>query len=338
MKEMKTELTEQELRARLERLCRPADRLGRVATDAEAYVYGERKGRLWLGAYHASTSKSPGLAADRLNLRMHTEEDGRVTVSYRFGRHPALLIPYLWVVAVGIATAVRAVLGWIKGDVDAGSIPLFALFLMGFGAFGLYGKPAERRALEAHLRYLCGLDTASEETAADVPADGEKPQMADIADMEELYPLRLIFGGREYLTLYGYRASEEGERAVLLHGKGCLLCFRDAAQMRRFCEERGVETAGEPETVGFDTPITPNTPRARILNRWNRLSLMAEALERPFEGDEEAHGALYETLLASALPGAEGESEPLEDLQVEELEQVFGGQAELFAGFTLWRE
>jgi hypothetical protein len=108
--------------------------------------------------------------------------------------------------------------------------------------------------------------------------------------------------------------------------------------MRRFCEERGVDMAGEPETVSMDAPITPATSPVRILNRWNRLSLMAEALGCPFEGDEESHGSLYEYLLNRSLPMAEGESTPLEDSQVEELAQVFRGQAALFSGFTLWRE
>ena len=71
--------------------------------------------------------------------------------------------------------------------------------------------------------------------------------------------------------------------------------------MERFCGERGIEIVGVAEILRFDEPISEVTSPDQILNRWNRLSLMAEALGRSFAGDGEAHAELYECLFNRTL-------------------------------------
>lgn len=343
MKILKTQLTEEQFRERMSRLCRPVER--RMECEAFVFRQEEKKERFWLGVHHGAKSKHPGLAEDRIDGRLHRDPDGLVTVSYRFGRHPALFCVYLAAVLWGMALAVTVVMEWIGGQGDGGKHSLLALFLLVLGTVGLWGKASERRALESHLRYVCGLDTPTEERTAETGDDGllagapngaphgEAPQMADVS---EVYPLRMIYDGQEYLTLYGY--PQDGDVAELLHGGGRLWRFRDSAQMLRFCEGRGLSLEETEELLRFDAPVTEGTPPTQILNRWNRLSLMAAALRQPFEGDEECHGPLYEILLARSLPMSEEGDTSLSEEQVEEVRQVFAEQDSLFAGFVLWRE
>ena len=326
MKILKTQLTEEQLRGRMERLCQPMSRRDKEFVGCEAFIYEEKNGKFRLGVHHSAKSKNPGHAADCICGKFSSEPDGRVTVSYRFGKLPAFFVLYLVVLALGIALAVWSAIG-IAGDQDAaGRRGATALFLLTVSVIGFCGKASERRTLESHLRYIC----QSDEPAEGMP-DGAEPHLTD---MDEVFPLCMVFEGREYLTLYGY--AEDGETPRLLGGEGALWCFRDAAQMERFGAGQGVEIVGKAEVLRFDEPISSVTSPDHILNRWNRLSLMAEALGRPFEGDGEAYGELYDDLFNRTL--SVDEDIPLEAEQVEELGRVFEGQGELFAGFCLWRE
>lgn len=327
---LKTQLTEEQLRERMERLCQPMSRRDKELVSCETFLYEEKNGKFRLGAHHSAKSKNPGRMADCICGRFSAESDGRMTVSYRFGKLPAFFIMYLVCLALGLALAVWTVMGIMDGKDAAGSCGGISLFFLIVSAIGFCGKASERKALESHLRYICEVDEAAEAMPADVEPG--------LSDMDEVFPLRLVFEGREYLTLYGY--ADDGETPRLLGGEGYLWCFRDSAQMERFCGERGIEIVGVAEILRFDEPISEVTSPDQILNRWNRLSLMAEALGRSFAGDSEAHAELYECLFNRTLSvdvATDGDA-LLEAEQVEELGQVFDGQAELFAGFTLWRE
>ena len=333
MNVLKTHLTEGQFRDRLGRLCKPMKGLGRDLSKCEAFVYEEKQGRFWLGAHHGAKSKNPGLSADRIEGRFCAETDGTVTVSYRFGRHPAWLCLYIALLIWGIALAVSVALDWTAGESGILSDGMVSLFLLVFGTVGLCGKASERRALEAHLRYVCEVDAPTEESLTTETLHGAEPQLLDV---KEVYPLRLVFGGREYLTLYGY--AEDGDSAEMLHAAGNLLCFRDPAQIRRFCDRYGLEPAEETETLKFDSPATELSSPSLILNRWNRLSLMAEALGQPFAGDEEIHAPLRELLFTRALPASDDGDIPLEEAQLSEARQVLADAERLFAGFRFWSE
>ena len=329
MKMLETRLTEAEIRARMARLCRPKEKRARDYADREAFIYEEKPGSFWLGSYHAVGNKNPGLAAERINGQYRVREDGLVTVVYRHANHPSLFITYLLTLVAGLVLAGVALAELWRGEGGQGGNHLFTLFLLALGTVGLIGRPGERRALEAHLRYICRMD----ESAAETEADGAE---LDLSGIYEVYPLRLVCGGQAYLTLYSY--AEDGVALHLLHGGGHPVCFRDPAQMLRFCQAHGLETEGEPATVCLDFPIAEDTPPARILERWNHLAHLAHIQGLSFAGDDDEHAPLYECLFTRALPTEEGPECPWSAEQLREFEQVFAGQAALAAGFRTWRE
>ena len=323
---LKTGLTEEQFRERMERLCQPMARRDKDFVFCEAFTYKEKNGKFRLGVHHSAKRKDPGHMADCICGSFSPEPDGRMTVFYRFGKLPSFFALYLVSLMMGLAWAAGSALGMVAGHDAAVTGFGVALFFLIVSVIGFCGKASERRALESHLRYICEVDEAPEAVSRNA-----EPTMSD---MDEVFPLCLIFEGREYLTLYGY--ADDGATPRLLGGEGYLWCFRDSAQMERFCGERGIEIVGVAEILRFDDPISEVSTPDYLLNRWNRLSLMAEALGRPFAGDEETHAELYEYLFNRTL--STDREMPLEAEQVEELQTVFEGQAELFAGVTLWRE
>jgi hypothetical protein len=152
--------------------------------------------------------------------------------------------------------------------------------------------------------------------------------------VSEVCPVYLVYGGRTYVTLDYY--PEDGGEGEILHADGHPLFFRDEPQLYRFCEAKGLTTAGEGTTIRFDEPITEGTSPSRLLARWHRLASLAEVQGHRFEGDEEAHAALYESLLTQ--PMAAEPDRPWSTEQVAELNRIFAHQADIFAGFCMWRE
>lgn len=331
MKFIETKLTEQVFLDRLTRLCRQKERRDKAYAGQDTFVFDRKQEKFWLGTHHAIGGKNPGLSADRLDCSYRVGEDGFVTVAYRRFKHPALFIPHAVVGVLGLLLAASTLADVIAHRAVSGGEVVTALFFLCFCGAGFFGNSKELTSLEDHLRYICGLADGAEagETAI--------PDLSLIRD-REVYPLRIIYRGREYLTLSYY--PEDGEEDALLHADGELLYFRNRAQLDRFCAEHDLCIVDDVETCSFDEPLSAaEQDYGHILKCWNQLHTIARVLGVPFEGDDPSHDGLYEALFGTAMPmsGDRAEHEPVEE-RMQELDVIFADKESLLERFRLWRE
>ncbi len=330
MKTIETHLTEQVFLDRLARFCRQKVRLDKGYTDIDTFVFSRKEQKFWIGKHCAHAGRSDGYANDRINGTYRVNDHGHVTVSYRFGKHPALLLPHIITLAIGLPMAVSVLIDAMNHGAGSWHGGLVALFFIIFGVVGLFGNAKEKAAQEEHLKYICGVLNGEEDEIAET----ETVDVSDICD-GDVYPLRIEYGGADYLTLYYNTESTDG----LLHDAESIICFKDEAQMHRFCLAHDLNVAADAVTYHFDDPVDDACDRRQILNRWNLLNTVSEMLNLPFEGNDHAHDELYELLFAMSLPA--DEYTPFTDFdeaQIAELEVIFAEQDSLLTRFRLYRE
>lgn len=331
MKTIGTHFTEQVFLDRLARFCRQKAPRDKGYTNTDTFVCARKDKKFWIGKHYAHAGRSDGYANERLNCTYRVNDSGHVTVSYRFGKHPALLLPHIIILAIGLPMAVSMVIDAINHEWNFMSSGIVVLFFIIFGVVGFFGSAKEKAAQEEHLRYICGV--LNDETDGSV-AETDTLDVSDISD-GDVYPVCIEYGEATYLTLYYYTGNGDG----LLHDAQSIIGFRDEAQMHRFCLSHELHVAADTVTYHFDDPVTDARDHSHILNRWNLLNTMAEMLNLPFEGNDHAHDALYELLFAMSLP-----ADPsvvftdFDDAQTAELETVFASQDTLLARFRPYYE
>lgn len=329
MKTIVTHLTEQAFLDRLDRFCRPKTKSDKEYLDIDTFVCFRKEKNFWIGRHHAHGGRSDGFANDRINGTYRVEDSGHVTVSYRFGKHPALLLFHVVLLVIGIPMAVSVLIDAMNHSAVSWHTGLMALFFMIFGVVGFFGSGKEKAAQEEHLKYICGVAEAGEEI---VPA--ERVDVSHICD-GDVYPLCVEYGGVSYLTLHYYTENGDG----LLHDDHSIICFRDELQMNRFCLSHDLTAVADTVTYHFDDSVTDACDHDHILNRWNLLNTVAEMLSLTFEGNDHAHDELYELLFAMSLP-ADGETAfaDFDEGQMAELEKIFAEQDDLLSHFRMYHE
>ncbi len=332
MKIIETRLTEQEFLERMEKFCQQKERFDKGYSDRETFVYARKEQKFWLGRHFAHAGRSDGFANDRVNGKYTVSDQGLVTVSYRFGKHPLLMIPHLISFVAGAAIAVPVIDKAIGHEGFYWRAGLFALCFLIFGVIGLFSSRKEKASQEEHLQYICGV--LAEKTAEGVPAEAETVDVSLIND-GDVYPIVVESQGTSYLTLYYYTADGDG---VLNDGQD-MIYFKDEAQMQRFCLSHKLNQASEEAVYRFDAPVDNARDHRRILGRWNLLNTMSQTLQIPYEGSSEAHDELYEHLFSRGLPS----DEPIpftdfDEAQVAELNAVFEDKDALLTRFRLYRE
>lgn len=330
-----THLTEAAFLERLSHYCHREARGNRGYSDQETFIFSQKERSFWIGKHMAYKGKSGGYATERINGTYQVKDNGLVTVSYRLGKHPALIIPHAVILLLGLlplAWFIKDILrpghsAWIGGA-------LIGLVFVGFGLSGFFSATKTKAALEEHLLYIC--DALREGAQEGEPVEVDTFDVSDISD-GDVYPIRVIYGDKTYLSLHYYTADGNGD-GILNDGEN-VIYFKDEAQMQRFCLANRLTAISDGTTYRFDDPVTNARDHGRILNRWNLLNTISGEIGVPFAGNEEAHDGLYELLFSMSLPA--DESVPLTDFdedQAAELKAVFEGQDTLLSRFRLYRE
>lgn len=149
MKQISTNLTERQFISNLERNCRLKSRFNKNY-DAIRFVYEIKGNKFWLGKYDPSIGKTGGFSSVRLNCKYEIDENGRVMLTYRKGRHPLDAVLLLLTLAIGGFGCISSFMNvFIKSEIKE---LLIALAFLVVGVYGLVIKPYKAWGiLEAHL-------------------------------------------------------------------------------------------------------------------------------------------------------------------------------------------
>ena len=115
---------------------------------------------------------------------------------------------------------------------------------------------------------------------------------------QKVYPVRIKYKGRAYLTLYYYTEHSDS----LLHDEEKILCFRDFAAIKDFCDCWGLLIDGETSENDFDLKLENPIDYDSALNNWNLLNTIASDFGMYFEGNSKRYNSLYQLLFALSTP------------------------------------
>ena len=136
-------------------------RWSRGYNDKDTFVVKRKENIFRLEKHYALIGRTDGYAIDCLYCQYQTNENGYVTVKYRFGKRSLYLVPFVIAFTVGIllwSALLYEAIAFANAQWDA--IFVATLFwLLGLGG-NLIRSKKERRALESHLLRICAVKRA----------------------------------------------------------------------------------------------------------------------------------------------------------------------------------
>ena len=333
MKTIDTHLTEKSFLDRLSRFCLPYDRGNKGYVNQEAFVYSRKDQKFWIGHHMVTAGRDDGFAKERINAAYRVNDNGYVTVTYSFGKHPTIMTFHAIAFLLGLIPAVGLLTDAMRQSSMAVYGGICGLSFMGYGLWGFFGRPKELAIQEEHLQYIC--DALKQEEGEEI-TEPDTLDVSDIAD-KDVYPVLIEYQGKSYLTIHYYTA--DGNSDSILNDGENIVYFKDEAQVNRFCVSHELMVAANGTPYHFDDPVTDARDHSSIMSRWNLLNTISTVLNIPFEGNSHDHDELYEQLFAMSLPAED--SMPMTDFnetQMAELETVFAEQGTLLSRFRPYRE
>lgn len=118
-------------------------------------------------------------------------------------------------------------------------------------------------------------------------------RICNYIENSEVYPIKIIYKGKDYLTLYYYAKDAD----CILHGKNkSILSFLSIEDIEKFCKKNGLKVGGEIVEYDFDATIINPVDYKKVLDNWNLLNTIASTFGMFFEGDLQKYTAVYEFL------------------------------------------
>lgn len=106
----------------------------------------------------------------------------------------------------------------------------------------------------------------------------------------QVFPIIIKNEGKEYLTLQ-YETIDENE--TVLH-KSHIFYFNNMNELKAFCENNGLIIDDGVYLHDFDMAIENPVDYRRVLDNWNLLNTVSNALGKGFEGDKRKYNSLYD--------------------------------------------
>ena len=159
MKVIETVLSERQFLRRLEALCRTKTRFDKGYEDKDTFVTKRNDNKFWLGKHYALIGRTDGYAVDVLFGKYKITEEGRILITYRFGKRLTYMIPFFVAIVIGSFLWASVIYdAIIYGLPDLNGIAIAALcWALGLGGAFIRSKK-ERKALEAHLLRICKVE------------------------------------------------------------------------------------------------------------------------------------------------------------------------------------
>ncbi|MBE6603840.1 MAG: hypothetical protein E7636_05900 [Ruminococcaceae bacterium] len=156
MKIIETKLNENQFINRLDTFCRKKERFDRGYNDKDLYVIKRNKNKFWMSKHYASVGRTDGYMNTCLYCSYIVNDNGFVSVKYRFGKLPMFLIPFTISLIIGAFIGGGVVIDIaLYGNSDWNNVLVTALFWsLGLGGL-IIRSPKERRELENYLKKIC---------------------------------------------------------------------------------------------------------------------------------------------------------------------------------------
>lgn len=159
MKTIETQICEDTFLTRMDKLCVPKVRHNKEYRHKDTFVMRKKDRRIWLCKHYAQLGRNGGCMSDCIYGKYDLDEQGHVTVRYRFGQRLGYLIPFLLTFVLGFSLWCGALWDGIgAGKMSWNGLAVTTL-IWGLGLTGmLIRSKKDRVMLEERLYEICDVE------------------------------------------------------------------------------------------------------------------------------------------------------------------------------------